>query len=100
MVKGFVAPLRKKSIPRLELLGCLVLVRIYQACVQALKFANAEEWDYILWTDSQTVLSWIKTPARKFKPFVSARVAEIQESVDVGNFRYVKSNDNPADALS
>ncbi|XP_028417495.1 uncharacterized protein LOC114541894 [Dendronephthya gigantea] len=100
MVKAFVAPLRKKFIPRLELLGCLVLTRIYAACVQALKFANAKDWNYVLWTDSQTVLSWIKTPARKFKPFVSVRVAEIQESVNVGNFRYVKSKDNPADALS
>lgn len=88
------------SIPRLELLGCLVLTRIYKACVQALKFANAKDWNNVLWTDSQTVLSWIKTPARKFKPFVSARVAEIQESVNVGNFRYVKSKDNPADALT
>ncbi|XP_028408205.1 uncharacterized protein LOC114530784 [Dendronephthya gigantea] len=100
MVKAFVAPLRKKSIPRLELLGCLVLTRIYAARVQALKFANAKDWNYVLWTDSQTVLSWIKTPARKFKPFLSVRVAEIQESVNVGNFRYVKSKDNPADALT
>ena len=100
MVKAFVATLRKKCISRLELLGCLVLTRIYKACVQVLKFANAKDWNYVLWTDSQTVLSWIKTPARKFKPFVSARVAEIQESVNVGNFRYVKSKDNPADALT
>ena len=91
MIKAFVTPLRKKSIPRLESLGCVVLVRIYRTYIQALKFVNAEDWNYILWTDSQTVLSWIKTPARKFKPFVSARVAEIQEGVNVGNFRYVKS---------
>ena len=48
MVKAFVAPLRKKSIPRLELLGCLVLTRIYKACVQALKFGNAKDWNYVL----------------------------------------------------
>lgn len=61
---------------------------------------NAEDWNYILWIDSQTVLSWVKIPARKFKPFVSSRVAEVQESVNVGNFRYLKSKDNPADALT
>ena len=92
MIKAFVAPLRKKSIPRLELLGCLVLVRIYRACVQARKLVNAEDWNYTLWTDSQTVLSWIKTPASRFKPFVSARVVEIHEGVNVGNFRYVRSS--------
>ena len=40
MIKAVVAPLKKKSIPRLELLGCLALVRMYVTCVQALEFAN------------------------------------------------------------
>ncbi|XP_068716890.1 uncharacterized protein [Montipora capricornis] len=44
------------------------------------------------------VLSWITNSPRKFKPFVSARVAEIQETVDVDKFRYIPSNLNPADA--
>jgi hypothetical protein len=46
------------------------------------------------------VLTWIKSSPRKFKPFVSARVAEIQESVDVETFKYIKSEENPADALT
>ena len=46
------------------------------------------------------MLTWIKSSPRKFKPFVSARVAEIQESVDVGTFKYIKSEENPADALT
>ena len=50
--------------------------------------------------DSSTVLSWIKTPSQKFKPFVSARVAEIQESVRVDNFRYIRSKSNPANTLT
>ena len=37
--------------------------------------------------DSSTVLSWIRTPKRQFKPFLSARVAEIQETVGVDDFR-------------
>ena len=44
--------------------------------------------------------SWIKTPSQKFKPFVSARVAEIQESVGVDDFRYIRSKSNPADTLT
>ena len=50
--------------------------------------------------DSSTVLSWIRTPSRQFKPFVSARVAEIQETVGVDDFRYVRSKSNPADTLT
>ena len=37
--------------------------------------------------DSSTFLSWIRTPKRQFKPVVSARVAEIQETVGVDDFR-------------
>ena len=100
MVKSFVSPLKKKSIPRLELLGCLVLTRLYCTCAQALKFAHIEDCKRVLWTDSKTALSWIKTPARKFKPFVSARVAEIQENINVKAFKYTRSKENPADALT
>ena len=50
--------------------------------------------------DSSTVLSWIRTPPRQFKPFVSARVAEIQETVGVDDFRYIRSKSNPADTLT
>jgi len=45
-------------------------------------------------------LSWIKTPSQKFKPFLSARVAEIQETVGVDDFCYIRSKSNPADTLT
>ena len=100
MIKAFVAPLKKKSIPRLELLGCLALARMYVTCVKALEFTKAHEWERFFWVDSSTVLSWIRTPPREFRPFVSARVAEIQESIGADQARYIKSNHNPADALT
>ena len=100
MTKAFVAPLKKKSIPRLELLGCLALARMYVTCVKALEFTKAQDWERFFWVDSSTVLSWIRTPPREFRPFVSARVAEIQESIGADQVRYIKSNHNPADALT
>ena len=45
MIKAFVAPLKKKSIPRLELLGCLALARMYVTCVKALEFTKAQDWE-------------------------------------------------------
>ncbi|KAK3706998.1 hypothetical protein QZH41_014076 [Actinostola sp. cb2023] len=100
MTKSVVAPLKKKSIPRLELLGCLALTRMYDTCTKALDFAKIVECRKFFWVDSSTVLSWVKTPPREFRPFVSARVAEIQETVCVEDFRYIRSKSNPADALT
>ena len=100
MVKPFVAPLKKKSIPRLELLGCLALSRMYDTCRKALEFVNLKDFKRTFCVDSTTVLSWVRTPTRQFKPFVSSRVAEIQETIGTEDFRYIKSKSNPADALT
>lgn len=45
IVKPFVAPLKQKTIPRLELLGCLALTRIYNTCQEALSFVNYKDYD-------------------------------------------------------
>ena len=65
IIKPFVAPVKKKSIPRLELLGCLALSSIYDTYRKILDFANVSEAKKFLWVDSTTVLSWITTPHRK-----------------------------------
>ena len=100
LIKSFVAPLKRKTIPRLELLGCLTLTRMYDTCITSLQFENIQDCKRIFWVDSSAVLSWIRTPSRQFKPFVSARVAEIQETVGVDDFHYVRSKRNPADTLT
>ena len=40
LIKFFVAPLKKKTIPRLELMGCLTLTRMYDTCRTSLQFAE------------------------------------------------------------
>ena len=99
MVKAFVSPLKKSTL-RLELMGCLALSRLYQPCREGLEFAEISSCKKVFWVDSQVVLSWLKTSPRKFKPFVSVRVAEIQETTDPQEFSYIKSEHNPADALT
>ncbi|PFX12669.1 hypothetical protein AWC38_SpisGene23332 [Stylophora pistillata] len=100
MIKALVAPLKKKSIPRLELLGCSALARMLVTCVKALELTKAQYWERFYWVDSTIVLYWVRTLPREFRPFVSTRVAEIQESNGADQIRYIKSNRNPADALT
>lgn len=53
--------------------------------------------DVYAWTDSAVTLAWISTPPYKLKTFVSNRVATIQEKIAAEKWRYVKTNENPAD---
>ena len=99
MIKAFVVPL-KKTIPHLELMGCLSLARLYSTYKEALEFAKITSCKSVFWMDSRTVLTWIRTCSRKFKPFVSVRAAEIQETLETRTFRYIRSDCNPADVLT
>ena len=99
MVKAFVS-LQKKSIPRLELMGCLALSRLYRTCREALEFAEISSCKKVFWMDSQVVLSWLKMSRRKFKPFVSVGVAEIQKRIDPQELSYIRSKHTPDDALT
>ncbi|CAB4031133.1 Hypothetical predicted protein [Paramuricea clavata] len=55
-------------------------------------FSDAGELGY--------ALSWIKSSPAEFKPFVSVRVAEIQEKQPTAVWNYITSEANPADALT
>jgi hypothetical protein len=51
--KALVAPLKKKTIPRLELMGCLVLSRLAAEIERVLMIDLVEKF----WCDSTTALS-------------------------------------------
>ena len=95
--KSYVAPLKKKSIPRLELMGTVILARLLILVIKVVATSKIFLWRY-----SATVLHWLRLPANSFKPFVSTRIQEIQDSIPdaLTCFRFVQSNLNPADALS
>ena len=73
--------LKEKSYSPTSYLGCRALARIYDPCWKALDFVNFKEYDKTFWLGSRTILSWLKTPPRDFRPFVSVRVSGIQETV-------------------
>ena len=54
----------------------------------------------VFWSDSMDTLYWIRGQSRRFKPFVSNRVGEIQALSNPERWRHVPTKLNPADALT
>ncbi|KAF0154889.1 MAG: Pao retrotransposon peptidase domain-containing protein [Ignavibacteria bacterium] len=90
--KTRIAPPRKISIPRLELMAVLIGIRCLNFISKNLQIKILKRH---LWTDSQCVLYWINDTAT-VSLFVENRVREIQKEKDVV-FHYVKTSENPAD---
>ena len=95
--KTRVAPLLKQTIPRLELLGAVLLARLMTTIKDALGDSIK---DCICFTDSQVTLHWIKGTERSWRPFVQNRVAEIRGKVPTHCWRHCRGRDNPADLPS
>jgi len=65
--KARVAPLKPVTIPRLELTAALVSARVSETLTRELEYDTIDE---IFWTDSQVVLGYIKSDARRFHTYV------------------------------
>ena len=92
--KSRVAPIKRQTIPRLELLGALILARF----VNKLKSIGTE-FPTVLWTDSMTALCWIKNE-RVWKQYVGQRVDEIRRLTPKDSWRHCPGEVNPADLPS
>ena len=77
--KSRVAPLKRLTVPRLELQEAVLASRLCKTIAQESRFHFE---NVILFLDSEIVLAWIRSEARRFEPFVSVRVGEIQTNTD------------------
>ena len=95
--KSRVAPLKQLSIPRLELLAAVLAARLANT-IQ--KESRIQLCDVMLFTDSAITLSWIRSQSRKYKPFVSSRIGEIQSISNPCQWRHIPGEVNVADDVS
>lgn len=97
MAKSRVSPRKVTTIPRLELTAAVVSVKTSNVLKEELDYSNIEEF---FWTDSKVVLGYINNEARRFHTFVANRVQKIHLSTTPQQWRYVPTDENPADYAS
>lgn len=88
------APLKQLSIPRLELQAAVLATRL---AITIRDCHDVKIAQMFMWSDSRTVLQWIRSEHRKYKPFVAHRVAEIVDGVGSSPWRWIPTKMNVAD---
>ncbi|XP_058810967.1 uncharacterized protein LOC131675845 [Topomyia yanbarensis] len=92
--KTKVAPLKPMTIPRLELQAAVLGARMAKTIQDSHKIPIRLR---VMWSDSSTVLSWIRSDTRRYPKFVAFRVSEILNVTSLDEWRWLPTRLNVAD---
>ena len=97
--KTKVSPVQEHTIPRLELLGAVLLARLVNSITKSLE-SEIDLQDPYCYTDSKVVFYWVCGLDKGWKPFIQNRVNEIRKLVPAIYWKHCPGSSNPADAPS
>lgn len=95
--KSRVAPIKTVTLARLELCAAHMLAQLIN---NVAKILSVQMSNVFCWSDAMITLSWIKADPSRWQVFVANRVSQIQDLTFKTNWNYVKTDENPADAVS
>ena len=88
---------KRQSIPHKEIIALDLGARLLRECLES---TGLPIKDYVLWSDSKTVISWCSTKSLELRVFERNRVDSILRNCNGKLPRYVSTKQNPADVAT